>query len=431
MAASIEGHSRAPHILPTPTGPFTVGCVDISIESYPLMRLYYPTIITNVRQSTTKWIPHPNYTEAYLKFLLDIRPVKFSSHVTSEVIAERINSVEIPAEYGAPFAGSCKKECDDSTQKCLEKYPVIMFSHGRGGMRTRYSATCCDLASHGYIVAVPEHCDGSSCLALRQVKMADGEGEGVRDEWINYELNKGENESEFEFRNNQVLKRVSELQATRELLCLLNKGSPLVNMYELSHHHTRCMQQHFDLLHFKDHILVDDIALIGHSFGGATILQALSSTSSGIFKCGIALDPWMMPLSEELFQEDIKQPLLFINSAHFYQTPESVKRIMTLVKPPNKETGISQCQLITIDGTVHLSQVDSAFVLGEYFLSGGKEKPILEPSISHSINMRLCWAFLKRFLILADDHQVFVPLLDGGGSDNERFIIYGTNIKYT
>ena len=35
--------------------------------------------------------------------------------------------------------------------------PVIMFSHGVAGMRTTYSAICCDLASHGYLVAAIEH----------------------------------------------------------------------------------------------------------------------------------------------------------------------------------------------------------------------------------------------------------------------------------
>ena len=35
--------------------------------------------------------------------------------------------------------------------------PVIIFSHGLGGMRTTYSGICCDLASHGYIVVSVEH----------------------------------------------------------------------------------------------------------------------------------------------------------------------------------------------------------------------------------------------------------------------------------
>ena len=50
----------------------------------------------------------------------------------------------IPALYGAPVMTA-------------SPLPVIMFSHGVAAMRTTYSATCCDLASHGYLVAAIEH----------------------------------------------------------------------------------------------------------------------------------------------------------------------------------------------------------------------------------------------------------------------------------
>ena len=36
-------------------------------------------------------------------------------------------------------------------------FPVVVFSHGLGAMRTTYSGICCDLASHGYVVASVEH----------------------------------------------------------------------------------------------------------------------------------------------------------------------------------------------------------------------------------------------------------------------------------
>ena len=59
----------------------------------------------------------------------------------------------IPALYGAPV-------------KTSSPLPVVMFSHGVSGMRTTYSATCCDLASHGYLVAAIEHRYLSVCLCM-------------------------------------------------------------------------------------------------------------------------------------------------------------------------------------------------------------------------------------------------------------------------
>ena len=50
----------------------------------------------------------------------------------------------VPALYGAPA-------------KTSTQLPVILFSHGVSGMRTINSAICCDLASHGYLIAAIEH----------------------------------------------------------------------------------------------------------------------------------------------------------------------------------------------------------------------------------------------------------------------------------
>lgn len=47
-----------------------------------------------------------------------------------------------------------------------EKFPVMVFSHGLGGMRTTYSYICADIASHGWVVAAVEHRDGSASIAL-------------------------------------------------------------------------------------------------------------------------------------------------------------------------------------------------------------------------------------------------------------------------
>ena len=57
----------------------------------------------------------------------------------------------MPASHGAPL-------------KTSTLLPLIVFSHGTGGMRTTYSAVCCDLASHGYLVAATEHRCVCACM---------------------------------------------------------------------------------------------------------------------------------------------------------------------------------------------------------------------------------------------------------------------------
>lgn len=85
------------------------------------------------------------------------------------------------------------------------KFPVIVFSHGLGTSFFTYSGVCCDLASHGFVVAALEHKDGSACLALRRTPgpgVEEGQYNRYICEWIPYHKSPKEN---FEIKNDQVL----------------------------------------------------------------------------------------------------------------------------------------------------------------------------------------------------------------------------------
>ena len=80
---------------------------------------------------------------------------------------------------------------------------MIIFSHGLSAMRTVYSGICCDLASHGFLVAAIEHADESAGLCLRRVPCLQNGGFEYQDDWILFrELKEGE--KEFPLRQRQV-----------------------------------------------------------------------------------------------------------------------------------------------------------------------------------------------------------------------------------
>ena len=65
-----------------------------------------------------------------------------------------------PAFEGVPlFHQSTTSFSQKQPNRSIERsvFPVIVFAHGMGGMRTVSSGICCDLASHGYVVAAIEH----------------------------------------------------------------------------------------------------------------------------------------------------------------------------------------------------------------------------------------------------------------------------------
>ena len=401
--------------IPSPTGPYLVGCLDLVPKrnlnpNCPMIRIFYPTVIDSILEKweTANWFPHTNYALAYFKF---------SGLPNAQSLADFAMKADIktPAVYGSPLVGSAQLPTRATDQTVVDYtdpstcavLPIIVFSHGRGGMRTQYSGICSDLASHGYLVAVPEHLDQSACIALQRT--TTDKHQVYEDVWIPY-CWKFE-EPELVFRNKQVQQRSSELISTIDVLENLNAGIEVVSVIDAK----------FDLLQFKGRLQMDRTAIMGHSFGGASIIHCL--TEEKRFLCGVALDPWMMTLSEDIFVNGISQPLIFINTASYMQ-PSGIERIMKLVKPAN-ETGISSCHMVTIKGTIHRNQSDSIFILSSLL----KERPTLDPYTAHSVNMSLCLSFLQRFLHDNPKYKTCVPILDGG-VETPEYVLYGTNVLF-
>ena len=58
-----------------------------------------------------------------------------------------------------------------------------------------------------------------------------------------------------------------------------------------------------------------------------------------LYRCGVALDVWMLPLGEEIFKYDVDQPLFFVNTQAFHRWKENMEPLKKFInKKPGKHS---------------------------------------------------------------------------------------------
>ncbi|XP_054841108.1 platelet-activating factor acetylhydrolase [Eublepharis macularius] len=377
--------------IPKGKGPYSVGCTDLmtglGIEG-SFLRLYYPSQ-NDPSCEETIWIPKKEYYYGLSKFLNLCRTVG------EFVFACYVGAVTCPAKWNAAF-------------KRGERYPLIIFSHGLGAFRTMYSAICIEMASQGFLVAAVEHRDQSSSATYYYKKnptsATGGAASELHEEWIYYKKLKA-NEDEVSFRRLQVQQRAEECIRALNLLLDVNSGKQVANLLPMS----------FDWTPVKDSIDVHRIAVMGHSFGAATAIETLSKDAR--FKCGVALDAWMLPLCDEVYPR-VHQPLLFINSEKF----QWAYNILEMKKLDSTDL---ERKMITIKGTVHQNFPDFTFLAGSIVGKIFGLKGETDSNVAIDISNKASLAFLQKHLGLKKDFDQWNPLLEGKGLN----VIPGTNVE--
>uniref|UniRef100_A0A672NJS1 Platelet-activating factor acetylhydrolase n=1 Tax=Sinocyclocheilus grahami TaxID=75366 RepID=A0A672NJS1_SINGR len=314
-----------------------------------------------------------------------------------------LGSCKIPAAWNASF-------------KPDGKYPVIIFSHGLGAFRTLYSAICVELASQGFIVAAVEHRDESASATFYfrehaepgtkkhpSCGIAKPVSDNLEEVWMYYRPLKP-SEIEFPLRNKQVKQRADECIRALDILFDINSGKSVENV----------LQCDFDLSTMENSMDLCRIAIMGHSFGGATVIECLCKDVK--LKCGVALDTWMFPLDEEIFP-GVKQPIFFINSEKF-------QWIGNIIRMKKLDSAIFPRKMITIKGTVHQSFPDFTFLTGNWIGRLMKLKGEIDPHIALDLSNKATLAFLQRHLNMDRDFNQWNALIDG----KDVNLIPGTNI---
>lgn len=360
--------------IPKGNGPYSVGCTDLMsgyTNQSSFLRLYYPSQDNDFPDAL--WIPNEEYFQGLTETL-------GASSFLGKLLKLLYGSVKVPAKWNSPL-------------KTGEKYPLIIFSHGLGAFRSIYSAIGIELASHGFIVAAVEHRD-ESAAATYYFQDAPAAESGNRS-WIYYKVGNLETEE----RKRQLRQRGEECSQALSWLLSIDEGEPVKNVLDLN----------FDIQQLKGSLDRSKVAIIGHSFGGATVIQTLSEDQR--FRCGIALDPWMFPVGEDVHSK-IPQPLFFINSEYF-QSANDTKKIEKFYQPQKER------KMIAVKGSVHHNFVDFTFATGKIIGQMLSLKGKIDSEVAMDLINKASLAFLQKYLGLDKNFDQWNSLMEG---DDENLI---------
>jgi len=322
------------------------------------------------------------------------------------------------------------------------RFPLLIFSHGLGGCRTIYSSLCGEFASYGFIVCALEHRDGSAPRTFvnhtsevdGRIKNVDNNHHIIRSAgqkqtnsdqvdyvWSKYNRQdtspKNEQGVDIELRSAQLELRLAEIEAAYKVLqCICEGRGDEVAKKNLRRKGnigscTRGLDG-VDWTEWKDIFYLDQVTILGHSFGAATVVEVLRNTKRFSYVSqGIIYDMWgavLRPLEDEL-KSSIHTPLLSINSEAFMYWQENFDTVNLLMNEV-KENGCPSW-FLTVRGTVHISQTDFSILyphLCRIFL-----KETANPKRALDLNISTTLEFLK--IVMKDRTSIIKRTMEDEG----------------
>ncbi|KAJ8986161.1 hypothetical protein NQ317_005635 [Molorchus minor] len=249
---------RAMKCLPAATGPFMPGCMDVMLgydQESPMLRLFYPTNAKKDEKENTKkyvpWLPDDSYLVGISRVLM------LHLYIVRLLLWWR-GRTYVPVLYGEKIRTNEKLKC-------------IVMSHGLGGSRFLYSNICYELASNGFLVLCLEHKEMSACNTYFYANQEDARND--KRTIIDFRhIALGENH--YTERNEQIKFRSKECNKVVQFLEDLNGGNVPYNVVaDVPTEHDIL----FDLNDLVANLDLENLTMMGHSFGGATALNSIAN----------------------------------------------------------------------------------------------------------------------------------------------------------
>ena len=340
--------------LPEPSGQYSIGTriynwVDESrLEKFTdevsdkrklVVQIWYPIDKTIINKS--------NYIDHHNKRILPIAKQFELEEVSPKLIAlllSNVKNIMTNAELDAEITPSIHSK----------KYPLILFSHGLGGMRMQNSIQIEELVSRGYVVIAPDHTYDANITIFKDGRIAEFKSSEY-DEDTEYSI-----EDFYSYRIPQINTRASDL-------------SFIIN--ELHNFQITSDDSLWKLID------LDNIGTFGHSFGGGTGLVSMYNNNN-IDAC-IALDGWIEPIPNDIVESGILKPFLYIGRPE-WEKPLNYEKLDRLINNSNLNGS-----KIILPGTKHFDYTDTPYfnnIVKRIGVSGSMNTDAIIDTLNHHLN---------------------------------------------
>ncbi|KAL0935186.1 platelet-activating factor acetylhydrolase [Colletotrichum truncatum] len=361
--------------------------------------------------SRVGWLPRPRVLtcKGYAKFM-SVPNLPVTAYIASTSMFTKLPALrnaklaenwpeEMLGDEGPSGRAARDEEARSSTKP---KFPVIIFSHGLGGSRMSYSSICGELASYGFVVVAIEHRDGSGARTYvnlpehREISDSDSsithshiksvsakkiknKKKGKQNDQyycVDYLFPKDNAQDtaphnargvDTELRTAQIEMRMNEIEEAYRVLGYINqgRGREVAAMNLRRKGNVASSSKGLTGIEWDDwtgRLFLENVTMMGHSFGGATTVESLRSESLSWVGQGIILDAWgsATPRAGEDARHRVKKPLLAIGSEAFMHWQENFDRLVDICNEARAENALTW--MLTIRGSTHLSQTDFAIL---------------------------------------------------------------------
>lgn len=359
--------------LPRPSGEFEIGTKIYDLEDKSRDETYSEEKNQKRKIKYQIWYPAEK-TDGYkkAKWISDgktlTRQLAKNMHMLFFML-DHTAEIDSNSYYGAPINNS------------LDKYPIVIISHGWKGFRELHTDYAEELASNGFIAVSIDHTYGSQA-----VKFKDGSLAYISEKALPREVDP----SKYDENSNKLVRTYGE-----------DVASLLDDLERLNREDDN----------LKTSLDLESIGLLGHSTGGAG--HVYISQKDRRVKALLGLDPWVNPIKIEELEKGLAIPSLLIRSQQWSIGPNN-KGLNALVENSEKAT------LMQLNKTNHVDFSMSYMYspLSKYIgftgkLGGRKSSEIQREIILHFFNetLRSDKLYNKDYLLKIEDKYKVIDFI--------------------